>query len=306
MKHPMHIPTVRLVILLGTALAAIDGKGADLPRVLVFGKVQAGQYVHASIPDGARAIVALGKANGFAADTSDDAGLFTTANLARYRAVVFNNTGGEVLDAGQRSAFQNFIRAGGGYAGFHSACGTEFTWPWYGDLIGGGRFLKHPAIQKATVVVEDARHLSTSMLPARWERVDEWHDYQANPRPNVHVLLTVDEASYQGGTMGKDHPIAWCREFEGGRAWFSGLGHGAESFREPLFLAHLLGGIRYAMGAEVVSLGAPARQEAPWAAATAAYSVDILGRPRAETIREAGSAAVSKKGGMGYIIRTLP
>ena len=102
--------------------------------------------------------MALGKANGFAADTSDDAGAFTAANLSRYRTVVFNNTGGEVLDAGQRSAFQNFIRAGGGYTGFHSACVTGFTWPWYGDLIGGGRFLKLFAIQKAAVVVVDARH----------------------------------------------------------------------------------------------------------------------------------------------------
>ena len=247
--------------------ALLCGAAAALPRVLVFGKVQAGQYVHASIPDGARAISAMGKAKGFTADTTLDASAFTTANLARYRAVVFNNTGGEVLDASQRAAFQAFIRAGGGYAGFHSACGTEYTWPWYGEMLGGGRFLKHPAIQKAAVKVEDAKHASTSMLPARWERVDEWHDYQANPRGKCHVLLTLDESSYQGGTMGADHPIAWTREYEGGRAWFSGLGHGSESFTDTLFLAHLWGGIRYAMGPDPVTILAsprPGRANGGW------------------------------------------
>jgi cytochrome c len=232
-----------------SALAAAE------PRVLVFSKVEAGQYVHESIPDGERAIAKLGKENGFGVDATADASIFKSANLARYGAIVFNNTGGEVLDSLQRAAFQAFIRAGGGYVGFHSACGTEYQWPWYGAMIGNAWFKQHPGmkdaypgIQKAKVLIADNGHLSTRGLPAVWERTDEWHDYRANPRALVHVLLTLDEKSYLGGTMGADHPIAWCRDYEGGRAWFTGLGHTKESFTEPLFLAHLLGGIRYALG----------------------------------------------------------
>lgn len=230
------------------------------PRILVFSKVEAGQYVHESIPDGEKAILKLGAENGFGVDMTADAAAFNPGNLARYRAIVFNNTGGEVLDTAQRTAFQAFIRAGGGYAGFHSACGTEYKWPWYGAMIGNAYFKQHPGmhdsypgIQKGKVLVADNGHLSTRTLPAAWERTDEWHDYQANPRALVHVLLTLDEKSYLGGTMGADHPIAWCRDYEGGRAWFTGLGHTQASFTEPFFLAHLLGGIRYAMGAETTS-----------------------------------------------------
>ncbi len=244
-----------MVFLVATAVVACF---ADLPRLLVFNKVEAGQYVHESIPDGAGALIKLGRENGFVADSTSDLTVFNSANLARYKAVAFNNTGGEVLDIKGQQAFQAFIRAGGEFVGYHSACGTEYKWPWYGDMIGGAYFKEHPAIQKAKVKVEDANHISTAMLPAVWERTDEWHDYQADPRSKVHVLLTLDESSYTGGTMGKDHPIAWCREYEGDRAWFSSLAHGKESFQEPLFLAHLLGGVKYAMAlAPVASLAQP-------------------------------------------------
>jgi hypothetical protein len=126
--------------------------------------------------------------------------------------------------------------------------------PWYSRLSGGGaRFRSHPAQQTATMRVEDPSHPSTTMLPKAWVRFDEWYNFTTNPRPDVHVLLTLDESTYQGGTMGTDHPISWCQNFEGGRSWYEGAGHIDSTYSDPTFLAHLLGGIEWTAG--VVSGG---------------------------------------------------
>ena len=85
-----------------------------------------------------------------------------------------------------------------------------------------------------------------SDLPAVWQRTDEWYNFRSNPRSTVHVLATLDERSYSGGKMGADHPIAWCRAFDGGRSWYTAMGHTPESYAEPLFRLHLLGGIESA------------------------------------------------------------
>jgi type 1 glutamine amidotransferase len=86
------------------------------------------------------------------------------------------------------------------------------------------------------------------MLPDRWTRTDEWYNFATNPRDSVHVLMTIDEKTYQGGNMGAFHPIAWYHQYDGGRAWYTALGHTSESYKEPLFLQHLWGGIMYAAG----------------------------------------------------------
>lgn len=221
-------------------------------RALVFSKVT--NYYHESIPAGVEAIRKLGTKHGFDVVASDDPAQFTDERLSGFQVVVFNNTNstpekGALLDAGQRAAFQRYIRAGGGFAGIHSASGTERDWAWYGDLVGAF-FKVHPKIQQLTIRVEDAAHPSTRGLPRAWTRTEEPYDFMANPRGRVHVLANYDPASYEGHTMGPDHPIAWCHAFEGGRSWYTGLGHAASAFTdEPLFLQHLLGGIEWAAGA---------------------------------------------------------
>jgi uncharacterized protein len=214
-------------------------------RLLVFSKT--GGFRHASIKDGIAAIKKLAAEKAVAVDFTEDATLFTDANLARYNAVVFLLTSGEILDNDQQAAFERYIHAGGGYAGVHSAADTEYQWLWYGNLVGA-YFRSHPHIQQATVDVIDRHNPSTSMLPQRWVRTDEWYNFATNPRNSVHVLMTVDEKTYQGGTMGAFHPIAWYHAYDGGRAWYTALGHTAESYSEPLFLQHLWGGIMYAAG----------------------------------------------------------
>lgn len=214
-------------------------------NVLVFSKTAG--YRHASIPDGVAAIQQLGRDHGFTVDVTEDAGAFTVENLQQYAAVIFLSTTGDVLNAQQQDAFETYIRQGGGFVGIHAASDTEYNWPWYGQLVGA-YFASHPEIQSATIEVADRVHPSTAHLPEYWIRTDEWYNYQQNPRGKVHVLATLDEQSYSGGTMGYDHPIAWMHEFDGGRSWYTGGGHTTESFREPDFLAHLLGGILYASG----------------------------------------------------------
>jgi len=214
--------------------------------VLVFSKTAG--YRHASIPAGIAAIQILGAQERFRVDASEDASVFTDENLRRYRAVIFLNTTGDVLVSNQEAAFERFIRSGGGFVGVHSATDTEYEWPWYGRLVGA-YFQKHPAIQPATLTVVDARHASTRHLPAEWARTDEWYNFRRDPSPEVNVVLRIDEATYSGGTMGASHPMAWYHEYDGGRAWYTALGHTQESYEEPLFLRHLLGGIAWAAGA---------------------------------------------------------
>lgn len=214
--------------------------------ILVFSKTTG--YRHDSIPDGIAAIRALGAEHAFLVDDSEDAGRFTDAGLAPYQAVVFLSTTGDILDAAQKAAFQRYIRSGRGFVGIHSASDTEYGWAWYGRLVGA-YFKSHPAIQPATVRIVDPEHASTVGLPQNWQRTDEWYNFRSNPRGAVHVLATLDESTYTGGTMGADHPIAWCQTLEGGRSWYTAMGHTKESYAEPLFRLHLLGGIESAAGA---------------------------------------------------------
>jgi cytochrome c len=230
-----------------SAMVALPSVAAAAPkfRVLVFSKTDG--FRHDSIETGVARVKQLGTANNFAVDATEDATAFRPANLRRYQAVIFLSTTGDVLNAAQQNAFQNYIGDGGGFVGIHSAADTEYDWPFYGKLVGA-YFKQHPAQQNATIKVADKVHPATKHLPDRWNRFDEWYDYRTNPRGKVHVLMTLDETSYQNGTMGSDHPITWCQNYEGGRSFYTGLGHTKESYGEPAFQKLLLGAIRWAAG----------------------------------------------------------
>lgn len=215
------------------------------PRVLVFTHTTG--YRHGSIPAGIQAIRGLGEQLGFLVEDTEAPSRFTAASLADFAAVVFLNTTGDVLNEAQQDAFEEFIRGGGGYVGVHSAADTEYDWPWYGELVGAW-FASHPRIQEGHLSVQDRAHPSSRCLSDPWVRVDEWYDFRSLPPEGTTILLTIDEASYDGGGMGSPHPMAWAREVAGGRAWYTALGHTAESYSEPAFLDHLAGGIIWAMG----------------------------------------------------------
>ncbi len=217
-------------------------------RVLVFTKTLG--FRHDSIPNGIAAVRALGAANNFTVTATEDATAFNDTNLTSFACVIFLSTTGEVLDATQQAAFQRYIEAGGGFVGIHAAADTEYSWPRYGQLVGA-YFKSHPAVQLATIKINDFVHPSTVGLPKRWIRTDEWYSFQSNPRGKVHVLATLDEGTYPPvDRMGFDHPTAWCHNFDGGRAWYTGGGHTQASYSGPDFLRHILGGLLWAAGAQ--------------------------------------------------------
>lgn len=224
-------------------LLATSAAGAEPGRLLLFSKTQG--FRHGSIPAATAAIRTVAEQNGFQVDDTEDAAAFNATNLSQYQAVMFLMTTGDVLNDEQQAAFETYVRAGNGYAGLHSATDTEYDWAWYGDLVGA-YFANHPSIQDAVLNIEVGDHPSTQDLPDPWLRRDEWYNFRTNPRGQVSVLATIDEASYSGGNMGDDHPIAWFHDFDGGRSWYTAGGHTSASYDEAGFLAHILGGLQYA------------------------------------------------------------
>ena len=241
---------VPLALLLASLCLPVAVQSQD-SRVLVFSKTAG--FRHTSIGDGLAAIRKLGQENGFAVDATEDGGAFTSKNLVRYKTVVFLNTTGDVLDAAQQDDFERYIQAGGGYVGIHSATDTEYDWPWYGRLAGAwfNGHPNNPNIRKGTFRVIDKNHPSTQGLPDRLEREDEFYNFKSID-PGIHVLVDIDEKSYEGGTNGDRHPMSWYHDFDGGRAFYTNMGHTEATYSEPAFLRHLLGGLRYAMGSGTV------------------------------------------------------
>ncbi|MEU2280777.1 ThuA domain-containing protein [Streptomyces sp. NPDC013178] len=212
-------------------------------RLLVYTRTTA--YRHDSIPDAVTAVRTLGD---FTVDHTEDPAALE-APLDGYATVVFLSTSGEVLTPAGRERLAEYVESGGGFAGVHAAACTEYDWPYYGELLGA-RFDRHPALQPGKALVEDRDHPATRHLPAVWDFTDEWYDFRTNPRDRVHVLATADESSYEGGTMGADHPLVWCREQGAGRVFYTALGHTSAAYRDADFLAHLRGGINWAAGLE--------------------------------------------------------
>jgi type 1 glutamine amidotransferase len=258
------LAAVTCVAMLGFASSASAQTGGDDEprfRALIFGKTAAFRHTEC-IPSATVAIAQMAVRNNFEVDATENAAEFTADNLDQYDVVIFLCTTGDVLNAAQQTAFEGYIRGGGGYVGIHSASDTEYNWPFYGGLVGA-YFRDHPGVagvnqqyQQATVLVEDRGTAATEDLPRRWVREDEWYNFRTNPRDDVHVLMSLDESTYDprgysapGGSapMG-DHPISWCQRYEGGRSFYTGLGHRGVYWKEPLLLSHVLGGIEMAAG----------------------------------------------------------
>ncbi|MFD2936685.1 ThuA domain-containing protein [Spirosoma flavum] len=234
--------TAKRTIATKSAMTSAENPVA-LNRVLVFSRTKG--YRHGSIPAGKVAIMKLGQENGFAVDTTEDATKFTEANLKKYSAVIWLSTTGDVLDDAQQASFERYIQAGGGFVGIHAAADTEYDWPWYNELIGA-YFLNHPKQQNAEIDIIDKNHPSTKMLPDRWKRWDEWYSYKSIAK-DIKVLGKLDEKTYEGGKNGDNHPFIWHHDFDGGKSFYTGGGHTDESYVDPLFLQHILGGIKSVM-----------------------------------------------------------
>jgi|SRR5690606_23870205 len=213
------------------------------PKILIFSKTE--DYRHESTEMSIDAIKMLCVQNGIQVESTENSKWFTNRKLKKFDAVLFLNSSGDVFNKKQEKAFQKFIRSGGGFVGIHGASTTEYEWDWFGKLIGG-YFNGHPEPQEATIIVRDTSHLSTKHLPKNWKRFDEWYNFRWVDE-DFNVLLLLDESTYDGGRHGDKHPIAWYKSFEGGRMFYTALGHTKESYSEDHFLNHILGGILYAL-----------------------------------------------------------
>lgn len=215
-------------------------------EILVFSKTEG--YRHKSIETGIEAIKKLGIENNINVTSTEDAGVFINTNLKKFDLVIFLNTTGDVFNDEQQVAFKTYINNGGSFMGVHAATDTEFDWPWYNKLVGA-YFTSHPNnpnVLDAELTVVDASHASTKHLKARWKRQDEWYNFKSI-NPDIKVLLNLDETTYKGGENGKSHPIAWYHEYDGGKVFYTAGGHTKDSYSEPDFLKHMLGGIQYCL-----------------------------------------------------------
>ncbi len=221
----------------------------EKPKVLVFSKTEG--YRHASIEAGKTAFEKMAAEKGFDVEFTEDAGKFTNASLKQFNAVVFLNTTGDVLNNEQQEEFERYIQAGGGWLGIHSATDCEYEWPWYGRLAGA-YFLDHPNpknVQTGKFYVVEKDNSATKGMPDEFERTDEFYSFK-QISPAINVMVKIDESSYQGGRNGKDHPMSWFQEFDGGRSFYTAMGHTDASFSEPLFLNHIWAGLHYVMGGD--------------------------------------------------------
>lgn len=257
MRLEFELRALAFLVVACSSITCVAAERAALPRVLVYTRNQVGKglYVHENIPASVAALRKLGAENGFAVDASDNPATFTEASLKKYKTVVFDNTNNEIFDTeAQKAALEHYIRNGGGFVGIHSASGSMRKWPWFWSVLGG-KFTRHAKLQTFTLRVKDPGHISTAHLPANFQWTDEFY-YVDNMPEDLHVLLAGDlttlddpgKEKFPGKKFGDEFPLAWCHEFDGGREWYTALGHQAEHYSDPRFTRHLLGGILWTMG----------------------------------------------------------
>lgn len=250
MQNPLPLAALAL-------LAACSSAPTPAPplanEVLIFTKTAG--YRHASIPDGIACLEELAREAGLVPRATEDATTFNPTALRSVAAVVFLSTTGDILDETQQAAFEAYMQAGGGFLGIHAAADTEYDWPYYASLVGA-QFDSHPKIQPARLTIVDATSPATAFLPTPWERSDEWYNYK-NIEDSIHVLVELDESSYEGGTNGPHHPAAWTHRLGPARAFYTAGGHTKESYQEPLFRQHLAAALRFAADRPLIHSGTP-------------------------------------------------
>ena len=241
----------------GCSNASADLANLDGANILVFSETRA--FRHQSIPAGIHAFEALGAEYGFSVQASEDSAIFNDRDLAAFDAIVFLSTTGDILNDAEQEAMERYIQAGGGFVGVHAATDTEHQgdWYWYRNLVGGV-FASHPAVQEARLSVIDNAHPSTSGMPESFLHTDEWYDFR-DLYEYRNDVLTIDEQTYEGGAHGDYHPISWYHEYDGGRSFYTAVGHTEAAFSDPLIRQHLVGGLAYAVGERRASDSTQAR-----------------------------------------------
>ncbi|MAC86594.1 MAG: Crp/Fnr family transcriptional regulator [Gammaproteobacteria bacterium] len=204
-------------------------------------------FVHKeAIREGKIMMTKIGKEKNYNVIFTDNSASFKEQYLEKIDVIIFLCTTLDILNENEEKAMKKFIRNGGGFIGIHSATDTEYEWEWYGKLVGA-YFMNHPEIQKATIITEKKHHFLTDHLKGRWKIIDEWYNFK-DFNPDINVLLSLDESTYEGGENGNYHPISWFHEFEGGRSFYTGLGHVGKTYNDPRFVKMINKAILYTSG----------------------------------------------------------
>lgn len=235
------------VVLLTVLAPGLSAQGQF--KALIFSKTQG--FRHQSIPEEVKALKDMSKKHVFSVYATEDATVFNDKFLKDFDVIIMASTTGNIFTDEQKEAFKRFVQSGKGVVGIHSATDTEYEWEWYSKLIGG-QFMHHPAQQTARLEVLDQNHPATYHLGSKWLWTDEWYAFK-NFNEDVHILIQLDETSYEAGSrggkpmgMGEVHPISWYHEYDGGRVFYTALGHVEAAYEDADFLKHVYGGIWWA------------------------------------------------------------
>jgi len=243
---------IRCTFVLSLAVTCSTLSFAQQFKALLFTKTDG--FHHESIQEGVAAMRLLASRNNFTVDWQENASVFSDKGLEKYNVVIFLNTTGNILNDEQQAAFEKFIKSGKGYVGVHSASDTEYDWVWYTKLVGM-MFKIHPQQQTAYLKVEDSNFPGMERFPKKFLWTDEWYDFQERKADDLHILVSVDEKTYdpyakwgdkESKGMGSMHPISWYHPYDGGRAFYTALGHISLTYSDQSFLDHLYGGIYWA------------------------------------------------------------
>ena len=199
-------------------------------------------WVHDSIESGLKLIQNIGNKNNFNVYHSDNSSVITYKNLKEIKTIIFLNTTEEILTDVEQKVMESFIRSGKGFVGVHAAADTEYNWQWYGKLVGA-YYRNHPEVMNGKILT--INHKITNHLDSEWEIEDEWYNFDY-VNYDINILLNLDEDSYIGGEHPDYHPITWYHEYDGGRSFYTGLGHTKEVYEDERFIKLLEKGILYA------------------------------------------------------------
>ena len=220
---------------------------------------------HESISNGIFALNELAEVHNFELIRQQNAVKITEESLKNIDVVIFLSTTANIFEEDEQKAFEKYIQSGKGYVGIHAASDTEYDWAWYTKLVGR-MFHIHPAQQTAKLNIINHNFPGLEHFPKSLLWTDEWYEFSEEKVNDLNYLISVDESTFNpvvtwtnagtdkngnkidviGKGMGKFHPISWYHEFDGGRSFYTALGHIEKVYENQWFLEHLYGGIYYA------------------------------------------------------------
>lgn len=282
----IRLTTLTLLGLLAVSQLVAQTPAAE-KRLLFL--THAGLYKHTSLGPAEEAVTAWGAAGGFAVTTVQgyrqdadeiDLSFITPQYLAQFDGIMFMTNGNLPFTDAQKVMLLDFVRSGKALIGAHCAALTMYDYPAFGEMLGG--YFRRSLRQNKVVVlkVEDRNHPATRMLGPSWPLADEFYLFgtaawdASRPEDNVDVLfgnriplgfsrsrvkvllsldtdLTTNLSELTDVVRGGDYPQAWVRDYGAGRVFYSSLGHRDDIWaHDPVFRAHMVGGIRWALGLE--------------------------------------------------------